>query len=45
MFHGALHAYVNPTSPSTEAAFNTWYDHVHLPELRRAFPEVDRAAR
>lgn len=44
MAKAVLHAYSNPAAPETEAQFNTWYDEVHLKEVR-AIPGVLSAQR
>src|SRR5271154_2012644 len=33
-------AWANPSSAETEAEFNSWYDEVHVPEVRAAVPSI-----
>ncbi|MFC8933506.1 hypothetical protein ACFT1A_15640 [Rhodococcus sp. NPDC057135] len=40
-----LVAHVHPTDPSSEEAFNRWYDDVHIPQVVERVPGVVSASR
>jgi hypothetical protein len=40
MSTGMFIGWSSPVSPEHDAAFNTWYDEVHLPQVRKAMPSV-----
>lgn len=40
MARAQLIAYVSPSSPQQEEAFNEWYDEVHLPQVVERIPGV-----
>lgn len=40
MAHAQLIAYVSPSSPQQEEAFNKWYDEVHIPQVVERIPGV-----
>ncbi|OLT40052.1 hypothetical protein BJF85_06985 [Saccharomonospora sp. CUA-673] len=40
MARAQLIAYVSPSSPQQEEAFNQWYDEVHIPQVVERIPGV-----
>ncbi|MBZ4016253.1 hypothetical protein [Streptomyces purpurogeneiscleroticus] len=35
-----LHAYVSPSSPAQENAFNKWFDEIHIPQVVERIPGI-----
>ncbi|TQM11212.1 DUF4286 family protein [Pseudonocardia kunmingensis] len=45
MAESLLLAWASPASQESLAEFDTWYDEVHIPELRAAIPSISRVQR